>query len=94
MGPRSCLGQWFALLEARVVLALLVKVCTVGVDMLRCLVLVSTSVHLWRVHHLVSPGCTTPLSQRFKFEPLVKNVKRHPSVIPLGPDGGMPMRIG
>lgn len=54
-GPRNCLGQYFALLEARIVLALLVK--------------------------------------RFKFRPVARSVTRHPKVIPLGPEGGMPMWV-
>lgn len=37
-----------------------------------------------------STQCTT---QRFVFKPLAKDVQRHPSVIPLGPLGGMPVLI-
>ena len=55
-GPRNCLGQYFALLEARIVLARLVA--------------------------------------RFDFVKATPGgAKRHPAVIPTGPEGGMPMRV-
>ena len=55
-GPRNCLGQYFALLEARIVLARLVA----GFDFVKA-----------------TPG----------------EARRHPAVIPTGPEGGMPMRV-
>jgi len=55
-GPRNCLGQYFALLEARIVLARLVA--------------------------------------RFDFVKATPGgARRHPAVIPTGPEGGMPMRV-
>lgn len=55
-GPRNCLGQHLALLEARVVLAL--------------------------------------LAHRFTFKLAVQGQgKRHPSVIPIGPVGGMKVHV-
>jgi cytochrome P450 len=55
-GPRNCLGQYFALLEARIVLARLVA----GFDFTKA-----------------TPG----------------EARRHPAVIPTGPEGGMPMLV-
>lgn len=46
--------------------------------------------HCLRCTHAMPP-CTAP--QRFLFKPLAKDVQRHPSVIPLGPLGGMPVLI-
>jgi len=55
-GPRNCLGQYMALLEARVVLGL--------------------------------------LTQRFTFKPAHEGQgRRHPTVIPIGPVGGMEMTV-
>jgi cytochrome P450 len=55
-GPRNCLGQYFALLEARIVLAAVVD--------------------------------------RFDFSKATPGVpRRHPTVIPTGPEGGMPMVV-
>ena len=55
-GPRNCLGQYFALLEARIVLARLVG--------------------------------------EFDFAKATPGVpRRHPAVIPTGPEGGMPMAV-
>lgn len=55
-GPRNCLGQYFALLEARIVLAAVVD--------------------------------------RFDFCKATPGpARRHPTVIPTGPDGGMPMVV-
>ena len=55
-GPRNCLGQYFALLEARIVLARLVA--------------------------------------EFDFAKATPGVpRRHPAVIPTGPEGGMPMLV-
>lgn len=54
-GPRNCLGQYFALLEARVVLG--------------------------------------TLCQRFTFKPVNPEAVTHPTVIPVGPVGGMKMYV-
>jgi cytochrome P450 len=55
-GPRNCLGQYFALLEARIVLARVLG--------------------------------------EFDFVKATPGVpRRHPAVIPTGPEGGMPMRV-
>lgn len=82
-GPRNCLGQYLALLEARVVLGVLTKVRSLA--RLPADMRMSAS----RVHRRARTG-----AQRFKFRPAFPETGRIDSkMIPIGPAGGMHMLV-
>ena len=108
-GPRNCLGQYFALLEARIVLALLVKVsqphshdtCHALTDLKMpalplhgaCMTKRAAGEWGWYSKKAVLIWLLFCV-QRFKFEYAASTpATRHPSVIPVGPADGMMMNV-
>lgn len=95
-GPRNCLGQYFAMLEARVILSLLIKVQSWAAPCPRLLRLLCKA---WQGPvppraPPTQPRSAVPRPQRFDFTTAFPNAGEVSStVIPLAPENGMHMLV-